>query len=345
MMLQLLLRDMMAQVPVEIAQIGRVRNEELRVAIVLANSLQNEFLFINLAGSGRNPFSALSYRQSTVKDLIDDMTLIRKKIRGYHPFIIGFVDTALRGEKFENLFGSIRANEGIGVVTTDLVEENIIPKGRMAAYFLYYLARYSLSFMVPGHKNHEDTRECLFDRKVTKSDILKSMKAHALCDDCRSRLLIEAGTLSADQLQAVDRLLEESGKLLTGETLVQDLESSSNMHSQYEAIEELEKIKSRLDTNAENKAKRFGLLCLLIFVSIVVLLGLLTYQLGWDQMEPWTYFIAILGTLGTYAYFVVTNREWSLRAIYHQIVERNKKANYFNYGFNVEKFERLTTDR
>jgi predicted nucleotide-binding protein len=85
----------------------------------------------------------------------------------------------------------------------------------MTAYFLYYLARYTLSFIVPAHKNHDDTRECVYDRKVNKLDLLKSMRARSLCDDCRKALLNGDSPLSPRQLTAVDKIFDLSGKFLS----------------------------------------------------------------------------------------------------------------------------------
>ena len=46
------------------------------------------------------------------------------------------------GQKFSNLFGSHRAEDGLAVATTANVADIIVPGDRMVAYILYYLARY-----------------------------------------------------------------------------------------------------------------------------------------------------------------------------------------------------------
>ena len=70
-------------------------------------------------------------------------------------------------------------------------------------------------------------------------------------------------------------------------------------------------------------------------------LGILTYLLGWAMMEPWTYFIGLGATLGSYAYFAVTHREASPKTIYDRIVESKKSQNYQAAGFDLPKYERL----
>ena len=108
-----------------------------------------------------------------------------------------------------------------------------------------------------------------------------------------------------------------------------------------EVIAELSKIKAQLDLQSENYAKR-SLRWYLAFIALVgIVLAVLTYRLGWDVMEPWTYFIGAALTLGAYAYFAVTLREPSLRGIYDHLVEMKKKRNYEAFGFDQKKYERL----
>ena len=139
---------------------------------------------------------------------------IRTEVRGYHPYLIAAIDSELEGNRFGNLFGSHRADKGVAVFTTSLVLDVIIPPDRMVAYFIYYLARYSLSFFAPNHKNHDDSRGCIFDRKIAKHDIIKSMRACALCDECRRNLVSGDGMLSASQFSALERLFTLAGRIL-----------------------------------------------------------------------------------------------------------------------------------
>lgn len=58
-------------------------------------------------------------------------------------------------------------------------------------------------------------------------------------------------------------------------------------------------------------------------------------------MEPWTFFFGGSITIGSYLYFVVTQRELSPKTIYNQNVESKKRKNYQEFGFNLGKHERL----
>lgn len=329
----------MAQMPVELVLIGEIPTVHFEGAVSLANSTQNEFKFITLRNHEAKAFKTLAYKQATVKDLMDKLELVRSTIGGYHPFIIAIVDTNLSGEKFSNLFGSHRGEKGIAVFTLNNVDEVIIPKDKIAAYMLYNFARYTLSFVAPEQKNHDETKDCVFDRKINKLDIVKSMKARAICDECRDKLLSGTVKVSSGQLDALDMLFELSGKLLDGS---KTLSMTNNPASPIDAISELSAVKSRLDKNAHDFAKRGLWLYFLGIIGVWVTFAILTYRFGWNVMEPWTYFIGGILTLGSYVYFAVTQKELSPRTIYEQVIESKKRKNYKEFGLDIERFNQLS---
>ena len=202
----------MAHMPVEIVDVGQVPTTFLTQAIDLANSLQTEFFFDRLAEPDAAQFRMYSYTEVYAPDFLSSLEQLRRTLKGYHPFLIAFIDAKMDGEKFTNLFASNNSEKGLGVVTIANVPDIIIPKERLAAYFLYYLAHQTLGFIAPHHVNHNDSRGCVFDRKIEKRDLLKSMHKRALCNDCR-RSLLRVETLSARQLDALDKLYSASGAL------------------------------------------------------------------------------------------------------------------------------------
>jgi predicted nucleotide-binding protein len=203
----------MAHMPVEIIDIGDVPVPALNQAITVANSLQSEFYFVRLSEADAAEFRMYSFTEIFAPDLLSRMEDLRSSRRGYHPFLIAFIDAVLNGEKYHNLFASNRPEKGLGIVTFANVAELILPADKLAAYVLYYLAHQTLGFIAPEHKNHDDSRGCVFDRKIEKRDLLKSMRARALCNACRSSLL-SVRMLSPGQLSAADKLYNASGAML-----------------------------------------------------------------------------------------------------------------------------------
>ncbi len=121
----------MTVVPVEVVRIGDVTAEDVGSALALANSAQKELLFVELASDQAADLRMHSYISTPAAELLDTMESFRGAIRGYHPFLIAFVDARLRGPQYDNLFGSHRAEKGVAVATIADVPDTIIPKNRM----------------------------------------------------------------------------------------------------------------------------------------------------------------------------------------------------------------------
>lgn len=196
----------MASMPIEVVAIGDVPRDHLALAVSLANAAQTSFRFTELPLDEAGRFKMHAYQDAHANQILDVMENVRSGLRGYHPFIIAVVDAYLEGKRYGNLFGSHRAEQGLAVVTTANVPNVIVPDDRLHSYFLYYLARYALSFLAPQHRNHDDSRSCVFDRKLDKTDLLKSMKPRALCDACRGELLTTASTMSHQQFEALEKI-------------------------------------------------------------------------------------------------------------------------------------------
>jgi predicted nucleotide-binding protein len=207
----------MAHMPVEIVEIGRVSTDAMTQAITTANALQDEFVFLRLDNQEAALFRMHKYDDIVAPKLFAQMKSLRRRIKGFHPFMIAFVDGLLIGKKHANLFAANESQHGLGVVTTFDAIDKIIPREKSAAYFMYYLAHQTLGFIAPQHQNHVDTRGCVFDFKGAKGDLIKSMRSDALCDECR-RALLRVNRLSPAQLNALDKLYGAAGTILRGAT-------------------------------------------------------------------------------------------------------------------------------
>jgi predicted acylesterase/phospholipase RssA len=97
------------------------------------------------------------------------------------------VTKPLQGNELKNIFGAHEGTEGLAVVTMFDISRYVKEEVR---YCSYYLARYSLSFINPAIKAHEDDarKNCYFHRKPYKPDILLSMNSGEICDCCMRKL-------------------------------------------------------------------------------------------------------------------------------------------------------------
>jgi predicted nucleotide-binding protein len=70
-----------------------------------------------------------------------------------------------------------------------------------------------MSFVSPSIKTHPDARQCIYDRKIRKKDIIDSMRSGALCDNCRTAIW-KSGRGTKEQMDAVDTLIEHASSLV-----------------------------------------------------------------------------------------------------------------------------------
>jgi|GEM_PF-1649318 len=207
----------MARMPIEVVKIGRSDDPSIQEALALCNQLQTEFDYTRLSLDAEGPFTMLAFDRVFAPYVLDLLAKTRSELRGFHPFLIAVTDAPVDGEDYGNLFGSSRSEAGLGLLTSAGVPELIIPQPKMHAYFLYYFARYAHCFIAPHHKNHDDTRGCIYDRKVQKLDLHKSMRAGAFCDDCRRRLVSGDRPLSSGQFTALEALFAECGRIMSAD--------------------------------------------------------------------------------------------------------------------------------
>ena len=204
----------MATLPIELIDLREVQTTDLSIAIEEANRVQNDVQFCLLDDTFADALR-LSILSDTHTGTFFDAVIEKKaEWRGFHPFIICFADCALHSDKWSHLFSSRRAENGIGIVTTNAVEKAIIPTGKMVAYFMYELATHVLALIVSGKEYHRETRKCIYDFHEQRGRILDGIKAGRLCDQCREWFRDNGKDLSPSQLASITRILGRCSELL-----------------------------------------------------------------------------------------------------------------------------------
>ena len=215
----------MAKLPIEIVRIGNSYSKNIENVIALLNQTQKEIQFSLLSSNEEEKFQLLDFKKADCNELIESIKTIRNELKGYHPYLVAITNTDLYNDEYTNLFGTCHSEKGVAIFTFNNVAELIIPEDKIDSYIAYYLARYTFNFLIKDHHNHYDTRGCAFDFKELKTDIVKSMKAGALCDECRSIVMNPEYSISAAQFGSVNRIFALSGELLNQEK--QQIESKA----------------------------------------------------------------------------------------------------------------------
>jgi hypothetical protein len=169
----------------EVLSIGGNFYDDITSAIRPLNASQAEFQFAIPPNRLLEEGFTLVRRSYLSAEIYDFLREYRNKAKGHRPFLIGVMNSALRSEKYWNLFGSHEAEEGLAVFTLHN-HERFVESRR--AFISYYLIRYSLSFVAPKLKSHKDTKACFYDFKENKNDLKESLATGELCDDCRKLL-------------------------------------------------------------------------------------------------------------------------------------------------------------
>jgi|GEM_PF-6276159 len=161
--------------PIEVLCIGGDNYNKVEKVIHLLNSQQEEFIYILPPLRIRYKGLSFDFDKYKKEEVLEFLENYRKEVKGHRPFIIALVEGNIKG----NLFGSTIAEKGLAFFN---IHDRKYLKSQYA-YLAYYLIRYTLGFIQPAAKTHEDTRGCFFDYKGKKTEIKASVRKMKACDE------------------------------------------------------------------------------------------------------------------------------------------------------------------
>ncbi len=242
----------MSKLPIDIVNFDDKFEFELDTAITISNTIQSEFVFTKANSDIKTKFNLLHLEENNASEFIEEANEIKLSLSGFYPYLVFLSGNPLNDDEWSNLFATTDSEKGISIITTDNVPDLIIPKDNITAYFVYYLARVILKFLLVGKYNHETPSKngCLFDFMAHKKDILKSMRPNAICDDCKKEIRKHEKKLSEKQYLALDTLLAKSGDLLKETSTETETKTRIFIGSSTEGLEIARKIKLGLRYDA-----------------------------------------------------------------------------------------------
>lgn len=185
-----------------------------------------------------------------------------------------------------------------GVISDDLV---YLMRAHRSAYNILE----SKTLGDPDEVNEQSTREILDEliAQIKSEEAEKYKDINLKLDQVKSERDLAFGEVEVISQKRIadlsERFNEIKGELLSLETRVENL-----------------KIRAKAKVRATLKA------FLIVWISSIVGLAIVTYFVGWDIMEPISYFIGALIPVGSYLYLFITNKHWSLKDIYQDMIQK-----------------------
>jgi hypothetical protein len=198
----------MAIVPIEIICVGHNDITLIENAVSLLNKQQDLFNFSHLQNDECESYLGESEERYISKEIYNLFDRVIKKLRGYHPHVVGVVNRPLDGKTLGNLFGSMEESDDkllTGKAITSLWGvKQILKLIPLEVYLIFKFLSFAIRFVVGRGLIHDERRICVFDKKIYKPEIIEVMKSGKLCEICYKRI---SRLLDSDQLIAIEHII------------------------------------------------------------------------------------------------------------------------------------------
>ena len=106
-------------------------------------------------------------------------------------------------------------------------------------------------------------------------------------------------------------------------------------------ITDLTKQKIPIEKQAEKSFNTYKLIFSLIIIAYFLILGIITWKVGWETMEPITYFLSAIGIIGTYLYTAFTGKDANPKSHFENKEKEIIQNKYSEFNFNTERYINL----
>jgi len=197
------------RIPFDVFTLEKENISLIENSINFLNSCQNSFKY-NLISFDKIDETYFPKPSIMSNQVFDYANLLKEKLRGYHPYMIGVTNKYLYSEEILNLFGSAQKIEshytGKGAISLFDVNE-ILKDIPLQTYIQYMITSGTTRVLANGPNAHFETKHCMFDMKMNKVDIIDEMKYGNFCLDCYRQIRRIVDDEQMDSLRTILRLI------------------------------------------------------------------------------------------------------------------------------------------
>jgi hypothetical protein len=126
----------------------------------------------------------------------------------------------------------------------------------------------------------------------------------------------------------------------------QTIEFKENLLAEKQTtITELSKQKIPIEKQAEKSLTNYKFVFSIIVVGYFIALAIITWKIGWEIMEPITYFLGVLGLVATYLYTAISGKDMNPKIHFDRKSAELIDKKYKEFNFNKERFENLILEK
>lgn len=231
----------MLKVPIEIFAIEEENKEAIESSILILNANQSAFKYGLIEGLD---FSLFKSEESVfTEDIYRIIDSELKRVKGYHPHLVGITGRFLYSNSLLNLFGNMQKKEnmllGKAIASTFGVTD-LLPNKPIEAYLMFMFMSFGIRFTLRKKMVHKERNFCPFDLKMDKRDIVPVMQYGNFCLPCYNKI---RAVLDNNQMNSVRNVLGKISDIIYSDDARSEFEKLLERSSQNEKAQEVETVK------------------------------------------------------------------------------------------------------
>lgn len=143
----------------------------------------------------------------------------------------------------------------------------------------------------------------------------------------------------------IDRTKQEKESIEEANSSEKISLKESLLEEKEQTIADLSKKKTPIENQGEKAYSQYVFWYCLIVLAYFVGLVIATWQIGWDKMEPVTYFLGAIGIIVTYIYPAISGKDINPKKHFEEKRKELINLKYTQFHFNIERFENLLKEQ